>query len=78
MIDADGVLILISDHGIRNTLEHDPNCVFKASAPGLVVDRLEDRPEIGGTGRMIAELLSVETDWPATGMESWVAEIPAP
>ena len=76
-LDADDVLVVMSDHGIRNSLEHDPNCLFVAIGPGVETGRIDGRPELSGTGRMLADLFGVETDWPATGMESWVGQLPA-
>lgn len=70
-IDADDVLIVMSDHGIRTSTEHDWRCIFVAAGETVPRGRLAGTPEIGGVSRLLAELLEVETTWPWAGFETW-------
>ena len=74
-LDDDDILIVMSDHGIRTALEHDKHCFFIAAGGGVPSGRIPESPDLRGTGRMLADLFGVETEWPATGMETWVPEI---
>jgi hypothetical protein len=74
-LDDDDILIVMSDHGIRTALEHDKHCFFVAAGGGVPSGRVPDSPNLRGTGLMLADLFGVKTEWPATGMESWVPEI---
>jgi hypothetical protein len=77
-LDEDDLLIVLSDHGIETGLEHDRACLFVAVGGGLPPGRVGGRPALRGVGRMLADLFGVETAWPATGVEAWVAELPPP
>jgi len=74
-LDGDDVLVVASDHGIRTSLEHSPWAFFVAVGPGLPPGRTPGTPHLRGIPRMLAELLGVETRWPATGIEGWVREL---
>jgi hypothetical protein len=74
-LDGDDVLVVMSDHGIRTSLEHSPWAFFVAVGPGLPPGRTPGTPHLRGIPRMLAELLGVETGWPATGIEGWVGEL---
>ena len=75
-LDGDDVLVVLSDHGIRTAFEHDRHCLFVAVGAAVPPGRTPGRPGIRGVGRMLADLLGVETAWPATGIEAWVEELP--
>ena len=77
-LDADDVLVVMSDHGIRTALEHDRKALFVAAGDGVPRGRCPGSPALRGIGRMLAELFGVEATWPATGIEAWVSEIGAP
>jgi hypothetical protein len=72
-LDADDVLVVMSDHGIRTALEHDRQALFVAVGGGAPAGRCPGTPALRGVGRMLADLVGVETGWPATGIEAWVA-----
>ena len=76
-LDDDDILIVMSDHGIRTALEHDKHCFFVAVGGGVPGGRIPDSPDLKGTGLMLADLFGVETEWPSTGLETWVADLPA-
>jgi len=67
-LDADDILVVMSDHGIRTAMEHDPAAVFVAVGGDVPVGRAAGTPELRGVGRVFAELLGVETSWPDTGV----------
>jgi hypothetical protein len=77
-LDADDVLVVMSDHGIRTSLQHDPRAIFIAVGGGVAPGRLAGQPELRGIPRMIADFFGVATDWPATGVEAWVPRRAAP
>jgi len=77
-LDGNDVLIVMSDHGIRTALQHDPQAFFVAVGAGVPVQRLPGAPELRGLPRAIADFFGVETAWPATGVESWVAAARGP
>jgi len=71
LLDADDVLIVLSDHGIRTAMEHDRPALFVATGAGVPSGRAPGRPALRGVSRVVAELLGVETDWPRTGVAPW-------
>lgn len=75
-LDQDDVLVVMSDHGVKNSAEHDPRCLFVAAGGEVSAGRVPDMPHLRGVARMLADLLDVETDWPETGIEAWVRELP--
>ena len=75
-LDADDLLVVVSDHGSLTALEHDPNALFLAAGGGVGPGRLPGRPEIRGLGRMLAELFGVDTDWPETALSAWAESLP--
>ncbi len=70
-LDEDDILIIMSDHGIRTSMEHDTRCLFIAAGAGVPQGRLAGRPHLRGVPRLLADLLGAETDWPRTGIEKW-------
>lgn len=71
-LDGNDVLVVMSDHGIRSALDHDPQAMFIAFGHGVPTGQLAGQPEIRGIPRMIADFFGVPTSWPATGVESWL------
>jgi hypothetical protein len=70
-LDADDLLVVMSDHGILTGMEHDPRCLFVAVGEGVPVGRAPGMPPLRGIPRLLAELLGVGTSWPESGMEGW-------
>jgi tetratricopeptide (TPR) repeat protein len=70
-LDADDVLIVMSDHGIRTPMEHSEDAVFLAIGVGVPRGRAEGTPHFRGVARALADLLGVETAWPDTGVAPW-------
>jgi hypothetical protein len=67
-LDADDLLVVMSDHGIRTAMEHDENALFILTGPGVPVARLAGTPSLRGVPRALAQLLGVETAWPDAGL----------
>lgn len=72
-LDADDVLIVMSDHGIRTALEHDESAFFVAIGAGVPHGRVPGRPHLRGVPQLLAELLGVPADWPETGLVAALA-----
>jgi len=70
-IDADDVFIVMSDHGIRTSMEHSPHGIFIATGPGIPHGRATGRPALRGVSSVLANLLGVAADWPDTGVAAW-------
>ncbi|MCG8461878.1 MAG: alkaline phosphatase family protein, partial [Holophagales bacterium] len=66
-LDADDVLIVMSDHGIRTAMQHDERCLFVAHGGGLGPGRIPGHPQLRGLPAYLARLLGLETPWPETG-----------
>jgi tetratricopeptide (TPR) repeat protein len=67
-LDADDVLVVMSDHGIRTAMEHDKPALFIATGPGLPVTRVPGAPSLRGVPRALAQLVGVEAPWPDAGL----------
>jgi type I phosphodiesterase/nucleotide pyrophosphatase len=74
-LDADDVLIVMSDHGIRTAMEHDRPALFVATGPGVPAGRAPGSPALRGVSRVLADLLGVETKWPDTGVAGWASAV---
>jgi len=72
-LDADDVLIVMSDHGIRTAMEHDRPALFVATGGGVPSGRATGHPALRGVSRVLADLLGVSTKWPDTGVASWAS-----
>ncbi|HKA13782.1 MAG TPA: alkaline phosphatase family protein [Myxococcota bacterium] len=72
-LDADDVLLLMSDHGIRTAMEHDRPALFVATGAGVPAGRAPGHPSLRGVSRVIADLLGVDTAWPDTGIAAWAS-----
>ncbi len=71
-LDEDDLLIVMSDHGISTAFEHDRQALFVVAGGGVPPGRVPGRPELRGVGRLLAELVGVETAWPDTGVGDWL------
>jgi hypothetical protein len=67
-LDADDVLIAMSDHGIRTAMEHSRDAIFVAAGGGVPAGRAPGRPALRGVARASADWLGVATQWPQTGV----------
>ena len=74
-LDADDVLIVMSDHGIRTAMEHDRPALFVATGAGVPIGRAPGNPSLRGVSRVLADLLGVATTWPDTGVASWASAV---
>ncbi len=74
-LDSDDILVIMSDHGIRTAMEHDERAFFTAVGAGVQPQEVAGEPELQGIGQMVAVLLGESVDWPATGIETWAAEL---
>jgi thioredoxin-like negative regulator of GroEL len=74
-LDADDVLVVMSDHGIRTAMQHSRDAIFVAAGAGVPHGRAAGRPALRGVSRAVADLLAVETDWPDTGVAPWAAAL---
>jgi len=72
-LDADDVLIVMSDHGIRTAMEHSRDALFVAAGGGVPAGRAPGRPSLRGVARAAADLLGVATHWPDTGVASFAS-----
>ena len=70
-LDEDDVLIVMSDHGIRTSMEHAPLAFFVADGDGIANGRSLGAPELAGVSRSLVELFGISTDWPDTGVAPW-------
>lgn len=73
-LDADDVLIVMSDHGILNSMQHASPAIFVAVGPDIAPGRTPGTPHLRGCPRVFADLLGVETEWPDTGIAPWLSE----
>ena len=71
-LDDDDVLVVVSDHGIRIAMEHDPAAMLVVVGDEVPHGRAEGRPSFRGLAAALAGLLGVETPWPTTGVMPWV------
>ncbi len=76
-MDRDDILLVMSDHGIRTPMEHETDALFVLAGAGVPTGRAPGQPHLRGVPRILAGLLGIETEWPDSGVASWV-EVPAP
>lgn len=74
-LDADDVLVAMSDHGIQSAMEHSPQALFVAVGAGLPSGRAPGEPDLRGVPRFLAELLGVATEWPDSGVAPFAAAL---
>jgi hypothetical protein len=67
-LDADDLLVVMSDHGIRTAMEHDESALFIVTGPGIPVSRVAGTPSLRGVPRALAQLVGVATPWPDAGL----------
>ncbi|MEM8932868.1 MAG: hypothetical protein AAGE94_16910 [Acidobacteriota bacterium] len=77
LLDADDVLVVLSDHGIRTAMEHDERSLFVAYGGGLAPGRVPGRPSLRGVPRVLAALVGVDAPWPWAGFEDGFPELVA-
>jgi len=77
-MDADDVLLVMSDHGIRTPMEHEEDALFVLAGAGIPRGRAPGQPHLRGVPRILAGLLGVETPWPDSGVASWIASLVHP
>lgn len=71
-IDDDDLLIVMSDHGIRTSMEHDPIAMFVAWGNGVPQGRTRGRATLGSVAPLLARLRGVSVDWPGAAFVPWV------
>jgi hypothetical protein len=64
------VLLVISDHGIKTSMEHDERAVFILQGNGIRPGRLLENLPMGHVARLVADLAGVTTPWPGQGVAS--------
>jgi hypothetical protein len=74
-LDADDVLVVMSDHGIRSALEHSPRAIFVAVGADIPPGRSPGAPDLRGVPRALADLVGVSVDWPDTGVAPFSATL---
>jgi hypothetical protein len=74
-LDADDVLVVMSDHGIQNPMEHDRHAIFVALGGDVPKGRAFGTPALRGVPRVLAQLLGVETSWEDTGVAPWLTAV---
>jgi len=70
-LDADDVLVVMSDHGIQTAMEHSRSAFFVADGAGVPAGRAAAAPHLRGVPRLLSDLLGVETGWTDTGIAAW-------
>ncbi len=70
-LDEDDVLIVMSDHGIRTSMEHSRQALFVAAGRGVPTGRAAGQPDLRGVSAVIADLMGLEQSWPRTGVAPW-------
>jgi hypothetical protein len=76
-LDADDVLIAMSDHGIRTAMEHSREALFVAVGSDIPQGRASGSPDLRGVAAVVADLMRVPTSWPRTGIAPWAARTSA-
>jgi hypothetical protein len=74
-LDADDVLVVMSDHGIETAMEHSPQALFVAVGGGVPVGRAPGEPDLRGVSRVLADLLGVATEWPDLGVAPFATRL---
>lgn len=77
-LDADDVLVVFSDHGIRTSMEHSRFAFFVADGAGIPPGRAPGTPALRGVSRALADLLGVQTAWPDGGLALAASPPPSP
>ncbi len=79
-LDADDVLLVVSDHGARTALQHDEAALFVAAGAGIPAGvRLDGTPDWRGLPRLIGELAGVPdavADFPRSSLSDMLTPLP--
>jgi hypothetical protein len=67
-LDADDVLVVMSDHGAKTAMEHAPDAIFIAAGNNIPPGRAPGRPDLAGVPKVLAAMLGKSTPWPDTGL----------
>jgi len=73
LMDEDDILIVMSDHGIRTSMEHSRHAFFVATGADVPSGRAPGRPALRGVSVVLADLMGVDTSWPRTGVAPWTS-----
>jgi hypothetical protein len=71
LLDEDDIFIVMSDHGIRTSMEHSRHAMFVAAGLGVPSGRAEGRPALRGVSAVVADLMGLDASWPRTGVAPW-------
>jgi hypothetical protein len=71
LLDEDDIFIVMSDHGIRTSMEHSRYAFFTATGRGIPAARAAGQPSLRGLPAAIADMMGLEVDWPQTGVAPW-------
>ncbi|MBW2494608.1 MAG: alkaline phosphatase family protein [Deltaproteobacteria bacterium] len=71
LLDEDDIFIVMSDHGIRTSMEHSRHAMFVATGLGVPTGRSEGRPALRGVSAVFADLMGLDASWPRTGVAPW-------
>jgi hypothetical protein len=71
LLDEDDVFIVMSDHGIRTSMEHSRHAMFVATGRSVPLGRAEGRPALRGVSAVVADLMGMDASWPRTGVAPW-------
>lgn len=74
LLDEDDWLVVLSDHGIRSSMEHEEDAIFAVLGAGVPAGRAPGRPALRGVPRAFAAMFDVETRWPDTGAAPWLVD----
>ncbi len=74
LLDEDDWLVVLSDHGIRSSMQHEEDAIFVVAGAGVPQGRAPGRPALRGIPRTFASMFGVVTDWPETGAAPWLDE----
>lgn len=72
LLDEDDWLVVLSDHGIRSSMQHEEDAIFAVIGEGVPTGRAPGRPALRGIPRSLAAMFRVETDWPDTNATPWL------
>jgi hypothetical protein len=72
-LDSDDYLVLMSDHGIRDPMQHAEDALFVVLGEGVPTGRAGGTPNLRGVPKVLADLLGVKVSWPDTGIAAWAS-----
>jgi hypothetical protein len=71
LLDEDDIFIVMSDHGIRTSMEHSRHAMFVATGRGVPIGRADGQPALRGVSAVVADLMGLNASWPRTGVAPW-------